>query len=133
MQQRFLPALTGAVLLLAGCAAPSSGVEPLYAPLAPYASLTCAKLNAEKRQLAAEIKTISARLDDTSAGDKLAIGVGVVFWPALFMIDGKGDDQDKLAILKGQQISVDDALIMQDCPPPAPKLRASDAKQPART
>jgi len=52
------------------------------------------------------------------------MGVGVVFWPALFLVDGKGDAQDELARLKGQRISIEDAMLEHDCAKKRDDLRA---------
>lgn len=114
----------GIALLVGACATASKDVEPVYAPVEPYAALSCEQLHAQAGRTDDEIKAISARIDSPSTGDRLALGVGVVFWPALFMVDGNGSEQDKLAILKGQKISIDDALLDRDCPPELPKLRA---------
>lgn len=110
--------------LLGGCASTSTDIEPVPASMAPYANLSCDALRRHGHQTSVQIEAIRETIADTSVSDRLAMGIGLVFWPALFMIDGNGDKQDKLAILKGQQISIEDTLFELNCTGRQPKLRA---------
>lgn len=113
--------------LLSGCASTSSQIEPVFTPVATYSKLSCSSLFKRGKQVGLEIATLSAAIDANSAGNRFALGVGMVFWPAFFIIEGNGDEQDKLATLKGEQISIEDSLLQQDCQLPKPKFRANQS------
>ncbi len=124
--------ITVCCLLLAACASASRDVMPVTVPMQPYVKLTCKELRTELGQVNERISTVSQRIDETSVGSRLAMGIGVVLWPALFLIDGKGDAQDDLAQLKGQKISIEDAMLARDCERERQQLRATRDALPAR-
>lgn len=123
-------ALTFICLLLAACASASRDVMPINMPMQPYVKLTCEELRTELEQVSDQITVVSKRIDETSIGSRLAMGVGVVFWPALFLIDGKGDAQDELARLKGEKISIEDAMLERDCEREELRATRDDANAP---
>jgi hypothetical protein len=121
--------LLSACLTLAACASSSRHVEPVSVPMDPYMKLSCAELKTEQASVNKQITRVSDYIDDASIGSRIAMGVGVMFWPALFLVDGKGDAQDELARLKGQQISIDDAMLERDCGNPL-QARQTDRTAP---
>jgi hypothetical protein len=61
-------------------------------------------------------RNASGQQDKSRTGDKVATTVGVVlFWPALFFIDGDGPKAAELAQLKGQMDAIESASIQKKC------------------
>lgn len=96
--------------------------------MAPYVKLSCDELKDKHGSVSKQIQRVSNDIDNASIGSRLAMGVGVVFWPALFLVDGKGDAQDALAHLKGQRISIEDAMLENDCAEQRNDLRAKQSE-----
>ena len=58
----------------------------------------------------------SGQQDKARTGDKVATTVGVVlFWPALFFLDGDEPKAAGLAQLKGQMDAIESASIQKKC------------------
>lgn len=102
--------------LISGCASTSHEVEPVYAPQGRYASLSCVQLEQLATETDEKIAAVSVRVDTPSAGDRVALGVGMVLWPVLFMVEGNSSARDQLAVLKGQRISIDNERLDRNCP-----------------
>lgn len=120
--------------LISGCASTSHEVEPVYAPPGRYALLSCEQLEKLAVDTDGKIAAVSVRVDTPSAGDRVALGVGMVLWPVLFMVEGNSSARDRLAVLKGQRISIDNERLDRNCPglqtdTPIPGLTADNKQQ----
>lgn len=126
-------ALLAALTIAVGCASSSENIAPSYVSPIVYENFSC-------EQLAAEAQTVSSRAaqaagvqDKNRTQDAVVTTVGVVvFWPALFFLDGNGPQAAELARLKGQMEAIEQASIRKNCgiqfqkaPPPAKKKSTS--------
>lgn len=51
---------------------------------------------AEQQRVSARVSQLQGEVDDNATGDAVAIGVGLIlFWPALFFIDGDGSEANE--------------------------------------
>jgi hypothetical protein len=59
---------------------------------------------------------VSGQQDDKRTSDAVMTGVAVVvFWPALFALEGDGQTAAELARLKGELEAVEKASIQKNC------------------
>ena len=70
----------------------------------------------ESTRVATRASQLSGELDQNATGDAVAMGVGLVlFWPALFFIEGDGTEAAEYARLKGQYNALQQASIEKQC------------------
>ncbi|MBW6507034.1 MAG: hypothetical protein K0B00_09820 [Rhodobacteraceae bacterium] len=102
--------------LLAGCASNSNEVMPQYVSPTLYQSLTCRQIGEEARRVSARTAQMSGVQDAKAQGDAVATGVALVlFWPALFFIQGDKQNASELARLKGEFEALEQASIQKNC------------------
>lgn len=119
-------ALSAVALLLSACASTSADVTPAEIEAAQFERFGCEQLEHERYRVHAQMVHLAGEIDRRSVGDRIAMGVGVVlFWPALFLIDGEGPRHDELARLKGEEQQLRDTMASRDCDA-APRMRAGD-------
>lgn len=92
------------VFIISGCASKSTNIPITYVSPNEYASLSCATLENEMRDISQRVATITGQVDKEASADALQMGVGLVlFWPALFFLEGgDGALQSNYALLKGK-------------------------------
>ena len=57
-----------------------------------------------------------AAVDDVAGGDAMMMGVGLLlFWPAMFFLDGDGPEAAEYARLKGEAEALEMASIQKEC------------------
>ena len=105
-----------AVILASGCATKPEKIEAAYVSPVKYQSYSC-------KQLAAEADRVNARAADLTGvqrkkarNDAVATGIAiVVFWPALFLIDGDDEKTAELGRLKGDATALQVAAVKKGC------------------
>jgi uncharacterized protein YceK len=92
------------VLTIGGCASKSTKIPVTYVSPNEYASLSCATLENEMREISQRVATITGQVDKEASADAWQMGVGLVlFWPALFFLEGgDGALQSNYALLRGK-------------------------------
>jgi len=109
-------AVTIAGLLLSGCASRSEDISAAYVSPIQYNTYTCDQIREETARVTAHAQRLAGEVDDNATGDAVAVGVGVVlFWPALFFIDGDGVEAQEYARLKGERTALEQAAIRKNC------------------
>lgn len=109
-------ALIASAMTLAGCATSSMDIEPSYVSPVAYQNYTCDQLAEEARRVSARAAVVSGRQDKARSRDAVATTVGVVlFWPALFAIDGDGPKAAEVARLKGEMEAIEAASTQKQC------------------
>jgi hypothetical protein len=59
---------------------------------------------------------ISARQDEKASSDAGAMAIGMIlFWPALFLLDGDEESASEVARLKGEMDAIEQANIQKNC------------------
>lgn len=105
-----------ALPLLSGCASKSSDIQAAYVSPVQYQHYSCDQLLAEGQRLSSRAAIVSGQQDDKRTSDAVMTGVAVVvFWPALFALEGDGQTAAELARLKGELEAVEKASIQKNC------------------
>lgn len=105
-----------ACVLIAGCASKSSDIAPAYVSPLNYQNYDCQQLTAEAQRISQRAAVAAGQQDKARQDDAVATTVGVVlFWPALFFIDGDGPKAAELAQLRGEMDAVEQASIQKNC------------------
>lgn len=109
----------GTLFALAGlgaCASSSDEISSAYVSPLEYENYSCKQLTLEGERVSARAATLAGRIDDSARDDKIVAGVGaVLFWPALFFIDGDGPEATEYARLKGQRDAIEEESIRKNC------------------
>jgi hypothetical protein len=104
------------LLLLAGCAKSADEIGASYISPLQYQHYSCNQLVAEAQRIHARAAALTGVQDKKADNDAIAAGVAVVlFWPALFLIDGDGQTGAELARLKGETEAIHQAAIQKNC------------------
>jgi len=102
--------------LLAGCASSSEDIGAAYVSPLTYKDYDCDQVAAELQRVSARASQLGGEVDENATGDAVAMGVGLVlFWPALFFIDGNGPEANEYARLKGEYEALQQASIQKKC------------------
>jgi len=100
--KRTIPFIFAAALLSA-CATSSNKIEAQYVSPMQYKDYDCDQLSAEMTRVSRRVAELQGSIDENATEDKVAMGVGLVlFWPALFFLDGDSPEAAEYARLKGE-------------------------------
>ncbi len=104
-------------LIMSGCASKSTKIPITYVSPNEYASLSCTALENEMRDISQRVATITGQVDKVASADAWQMGVGLVlFWPALFFLEGgDGTLQSNYALLKGKYEAVSTQYSRKGC------------------
>ncbi|MFT5929962.1 MAG: hypothetical protein ACI9GE_000145 [Oceanospirillaceae bacterium] len=113
------------LLLLAGfsvaCAnSPSSTVATTSVPsfTAAYDTFSCDQLYSEARRITGQMHDIAGVRDEDAQMERLEFIGGVLYWPVLFLVDGRSDSkaaQDEYDQLKDRMLSLSDWVLKRQC------------------
>jgi hypothetical protein len=99
-----------------GCAHSSDEIDAQHVSPIQYAHYDCQQIPAEEQRVSARVGQLAGEVDDIATGDTVATTVGVIlFWPALFFIDGDGPEANEYARLKGGHEALQKASIEKEC------------------
>ncbi|WP_267427370.1 hypothetical protein [Methylobacterium sp. GC_Met_2] len=105
-----------AAVCLSACASSSDKVAATYVSPIQYTSYSCGQIREESARLASRAATAAGVQDQKRKDDQVVTAVGaVVFWPALFFIDGDNAQTAELARLKGEMEAVEQASVQKSC------------------
>ena len=106
-------------VVVTGCASGSQDIRTAHVSPLQYANYNCDQIAMELRSTQRRATDLKYEIDDEASGDAGAMALGlVIFWPALFFIDG--DDPARNAdysLAKGQMIALEDAAVQKKCSP----------------
>ena len=103
-------------LALTGCASTSADISPTYVSPLTYDQYDCEQLAQEGQRVSQRAAIASGQQDKSRTGDAVATTVGVVlFWPALFFINGDGPKAAELGRMKGEMDAIEQASISKKC------------------
>jgi len=90
-------------VMLSACATSPNKIAAQYVSPTQYKDYDCDELGAEMSRVSRRVSELQGSLDKEASEDKVAMGVGLVlFWPALFFIDGDSPEGAEYARLKGE-------------------------------
>lgn len=124
--------LTAGFVLVTGCASSAEDIAPSYVSPIAYENYSCEQLAFEAQSVSSRAAQAAGVQNKARTSDAVVTTVGVVvFWPALFFLDGDGQQAAELARLKGQMEAIEQSSIRKNCgiefkrePPPKKKSRA---------
>lgn len=113
--KRFL-LMTGFALSLTACADHTNKIAASYVSPLQYQDYSCKQLGAEMGRVSTRANQVAYDVNKNADGDSTAMGVGLIlFWPALFFIDGDTPQAQEYARLKGEFDALQQAAIQKDC------------------
>ena len=102
---------------LGACAGGAGNITASYVPPSLYEGKSCKVLAEELYFVQSKARQLTGQIEDDASGDAAATAVGLIlFWPALFFIDG--DDpvkRQQLADLRGRAETIHRVLLNQNC------------------
>ncbi len=102
--------------LVTGCAHDSREISATYSSPLKYKTLNCEQLEYEAVRISNKATQLAGYIDKNASDDDVAMGVGLIlFWPALFFIDGDGMEAAEYAALKGDMEALETASLHNDC------------------
>ena len=105
-----------ALVLLSACAEKSENVTSTYVSPNLYAGYSCGQIQAEAQRVSARASQVAGAQDSNAQGDAVATGVALVlFWPAVFFIDGDKQNAAELGRLKGELEALEQVSIQKNC------------------
>lgn len=105
-----------AVSGLCACASSSDKVASTYVSPLQYTSYSCPQIREESARVSSRAAEAAGVQDQKRKDDQVVTAVGaVVFWPALFFIDGDNQKTAELARLKGEMEALERASIQKNC------------------
>lgn len=112
--------LTLTSILITGCSSSAKNVDAYYVSPAQYSAYNCQQIAADMQRVATRVQGITNDQNDHATKDKVAVGAGIIFWPALFFLIGD-DKKEELARLKGEYEALEQASIQKNCTQPQEK------------
>jgi thiamine biosynthesis protein ThiC len=101
---------------VSACASKSSNIQASYVSPVQYQHYSCPQLVAEGQRVSGHAARIAGQQDENRTSDAVLTGVAVVlFWPALFALEGDGQTAAELARLKGEMDAIQQASIQKNC------------------
>lgn len=107
-----------AVFLLGACsnAQKAVEVEPEFVSSQKYTSMSCHKLREEAERVKASVSGLETSVDKAYKDDKTMEAVTwILFWPAVFAMDGNDEEAAKLSKAKGEAQAITAAMQSKRC------------------
>ncbi len=115
----YLGKTTGIVLLsatLVGCASQPSSIQATYIPPAQFQDYDCDQIREEMGRVSRRANELHGTLDEKADTDAAQVGLGFLFWPALFLLEGgDGPEAQEYARLKGEKEALEKASVEKKC------------------
>lgn len=106
----------GCMVLLNACASHTHEIAPSYISPIEYEDYSCKQIRAETARVTRRAQQVAYDVNKNADGDSTAMGVGLIlFWPALFFIDGDSPQAQEYAELKGRFNALEEAGIQKNC------------------
>ena len=104
-------------VVLAGCGPSLAGAEPksTYVPPSAYLMYDCQQLGREARALSSRSATLAGMQQSVRTGDSSDNDSTVIPWPRAFSLIGDKDIADKLALMRGQMLAIEEASVRAQC------------------
>lgn len=94
----------------------SSEVAASYVPTSKYENMSCRNLRIEGERLRSSLGNLEASVDKAYKQDKNMEAVTwILFWPAVFAMDGNDAEARQLAAAKGEAEAIRAAQISKGC------------------
>lgn len=123
--------------IVGACAKSSKDIPPTYVSPMQYRSYSCDTIEQELMSISRRIATVAGTVDKQASGDTMQATIGlVVFWPALFLLDGDTPQAAEYARLKGEFEALESMARQKECgieiqkikPEPKPEEKAKETE-----
>ena len=111
--------LTLLAFVTVGCATSPNEIQATHVSPIQYSSYDCDQIAMEMGFVGRKVNELYYQLEDEASADQGQMALGLIlFWPALFFLEG-GDDYraGEYARLKGERLALEDAAVMKKCSP----------------
>ena len=109
-------AAIAAAITLTACATAPKDIAPAYVSPVLYQNLSCQQLAAEAARVSSAAAVASGQQEAQQGRDAVAVTTAVVlFWPALFFVQGDKANAAEIARLKGEMQAIEQANISKGC------------------
>lgn len=103
-------------VMLSACATSSNKIAAQYVSPMQYKDYECDQLASEMSRVSRRVSELQGSLDKEAKEDKVVMGVGLVlFWPALFFLDGDSPEGAEYARLKGEFEAMQQSATEKRC------------------
>ena len=127
MRKKIVTFFLSLLFIFTGCATSPNEMSASYVSPLIYQSYDCQQLVMESDRISRRVQSMHAKLDEKESNDSAKMVVGLLlFWPALFFLDGDEDGAIEYKRLKGESEAIHQAAIAKKCDlrllaPPKPK------------
>ncbi|PCJ74704.1 MAG: hypothetical protein COA53_07865 [Rhodobacteraceae bacterium] len=107
---------TSLVPLIAGCATKSADISATYVSPVQYETYSCRQLGEEASRVSSRAAQAMGVQDEQASSDAGVTAISLIlFWPAMFFIDGDKGNATEVARLKGEMEAIEQASIQKSC------------------
>ena len=104
------------VILIASCATAPKDISAAYVSPLKYQDYDCGQIAMESANVERRVNNLYASLDKSAKGDKRNTAISaILFWPALFFIDGDSPEGAEYAQLKGEYQALQTVAVQKKC------------------
>lgn len=108
--------LSAVILSACSSAQQSTEVAPAFVSSTKYSGMSCSNLRNEGERLRASVSNLEASVDKAYKQDKTMEAVTwILFWPAVFAMDGNEAEAKQLANAKGEAEAIRAEMIRKGC------------------
>jgi hypothetical protein len=109
-------ALLSSLCALSSCAKSTNEIPSQYISPLQYQSRSCGQLESEMMTVSQRVTEIGGQVNKQASTDNAQMGIGLVlFWPALFFLDGDTPQAAEYARLKGEFDALEKAALQKNC------------------
>jgi len=102
-------------LLVSGCSQKADSIKATYVSPLLYEKHSCEQLKGEVIRINKRLAEISGQQTDAANKDAAAVGVGLVFWPALLFLARGEDQNEEVGNFKGQYDALREMAVKKKC------------------
>lgn len=107
---------TCAASIVTGCASTSEDIAATYVSPIKYESFSCRQIGEEATRISARASHAMGVQDQQASDDAGVTALSLIlFWPAVFFIDGDDTNAVEVARLKGEMDALEQASIQKNC------------------
>lgn len=111
-----LIAVATVALVLAACAKSSDKISAQYVSPLAYGDFSCDQLRAELSRVGARAAEVAGVQDEAASSDTGTMAVGMIlFWPALFFLEGDTGREAELGRLRGEADAIEATATRKEC------------------
>ena len=104
------------VLIVASCATAPKDISAAYVSPLKYQDYDCDQVAMESANIERRVNSLYTSLESSAKGDKRNTAISVIlFWPALFFIDGDSPEGAEYAQLKGEYQALQTVAVQKKC------------------